>query len=187
MKPPSAQREAAREAPTVAASRRRGAWFIAVFLGVIGAFYVFSQFGVFQSVIAPGSMRLSALSAAPFIRLLGDPVDVNGTMLVSPRGRVEVQYGCDALEPIVYFIAAVLAFPATWRGRLFGIAVGVPALFALNIVRIASLYFIATRRADWFDVAHRDLWQPIFIAATLALWMAWAMLHSGARAARPAP
>lgn len=161
---------------------RREIGFITVFLGTIGAFYVLSQLGVFVNVIAPGSMRLSALSAAPAIRVLGDAVDVEGTNLVSTHGQVDVHYGCDALEPIVYLVAAIVAFPARWRHRWVGIGAGIAALFVLNIARIVSLYFIATRRPDWFDAAHRVVWQPLFIVATLGLWFAWVMLLPTSRA-----
>lgn len=157
-----------------------------MFLGLIGVFYVFSQLGVFERVIAPASLRLSAAASAPIIRIFGDDVRVNGSTLSSSRGEVEVAYGCDALEPMVYFAAAVLAFPAPWRKRLPALAAGLPLLFALNIVRVVSLYLIATRRPTWFEFAHRDLWQPIFIVATLLLWFAWIMLLPRARAPIPA-
>ena len=153
------------------------------------AYYVFSQLGVFLKVIAPGSIRLSAVVSAPFIRALGDDVTVRGTMLSSPEGQVEVHYGCDALEPIVYFSAAIVAFPASWRRRLIGLALGVPMLFVLNISRIVSLYFVQTRRPDWFEAAHLDIWQPLFIVATLGLWFTWVMLLPKPRApeTKPAP
>ncbi len=187
MNPDSRTESAATGPPNKAAPKRSGLRFVVVFLGLLGAFYLFSQLGVFVKVIAPGSIRLSALASAPVIRLLGDAVDVRGTMLVSPKGQVEVHYGCDALEPLVYFSAAVIAFPASWRRRLLGIAAGIPVLFVLNIARIVSLYFIATRSPDWFETAHLVIWQPLFIAATLALWFAWVMLLPRSRtlAARP--
>lgn len=172
-----------------ARSRRAGLRFVAVFIGIVLAFYIFSQLGVFTKVVAPASMRFSAVTSEPVIRLVDGDVVRRDTVLSSSRGQVDVHFGCDALEPIVYFGAAVMAFPAAWKRRLIGLALGIPALFVLNIARIVSLYFVATRRPDWFDAAHRDIWQPLFIAATLGLWFTWVMLlpRAGGHRASPGP
>lgn len=168
-------------------SRRPGVWFVVIFLGILGGFYVFSQLRVFDEVIAPASLRVSAVASGPILNLLGEQAVVTGTRLASARGHVDVSFGCDALEPIVYFAAAVLAFPARWRRRLVGLVIGVPALFALNILRIVTLYYVATRAPGWFDAAHVDVGQPIFIVLTLGLWFAWVMLLSDIRRKPPSP
>jgi exosortase/archaeosortase family protein len=161
--------------------RRPGVWFLPIFLGILAGFYVFGQLGVFSRVVAPASLRASALAAAPIIRLLGDPVTVEGVRLSSARGAVDVALGCDALEPIVYFVAAVVAFPAPWRRRVLGVVLGIPALFLLNAARIAGLYLVLTRRPAWFETAHIDVSQPLFILVTFGTWFAWVMLLSNNR------
>lgn len=175
----TADREEAR--PGGAVPRRAGLRFVVVFIAIVLAFYIFSQLGVFAKVIAPASMRLSARASEPVIRLVDGDITRRDTVLASSKGQVDVHFGCDALEPIVYFAAAVIAFPSPWMRRLIALAIGIPALFLLNIARIVSLYFVATRRPDWFDAAHHDIWQPLFIAATLALWFTWVMLLPNAR------
>jgi exosortase/archaeosortase family protein len=173
--------------PGGVSQRRAGARFIGVFVGIVLAFYIFSQLGVFTKVVAPASMRFSAVTSEPVIRLVDGDVVRRDTVLSSSRGQVDVHFGCDALEPIVYFAAAVIAFPAAWGRRFIALALGIPALFVLNIARIVSLYFVSTRHPDWFDAAHRDIWQPLFIAATLGLWFAWVMLLPRPRAPRASP
>lgn len=176
-------RHAAAVPPPRAGSRRASVLFVVGFVGIVLAFYIFSQLGVFERVIAPASLRTSAAASEPFIRFVDGDLVRRGTVLASSKGQVDVHYGCDALEPIVYFAAAVIAFPAPWRRRVLGLVLGIPVIFLLNIARIVSLYFVATRRPDWFEAAHLDVWQPLFIAATLAVWFTWVMLlpKAGAR------
>ena len=78
------------------------------------------------------------------------------------------------------FFEAVLAFPARVKAKRWGIAIGVPALTLLNLVRIVSLYVIGVHFHSLFEAAHLGVWQTVFILATIVLWFVWAL-----RATRP--
>ncbi|HOJ69244.1 MAG TPA: archaeosortase/exosortase family protein [Candidatus Hydrogenedentes bacterium] len=82
---------------------------------------------------------------------------------------------CGAIEIMAIFIAAVLAFPATWRSRLIGLVAGVPLMYLVNIFRLFCLAIIGaldpTRK--WFTFAHEYVWQAVFIIFVVAVWMAW--------------
>ena len=84
-----------------------------------------------------------------------------------------IRRGCDALEPSWLFSAAVLAFPATWRRRLFGILVGVSLILTLNLVRIVSLYFFGVHTPAFFEIIHLEVWPVLFIIAALCTWLTW--------------
>lgn len=53
------------------------------------------------------------------------------------------------------YLAAVLAYPAPWLRKFTGALKGIATLLALNIVRIAILYFLFG--TGWFDVVHDDI------------------------------
>ena len=58
--------------------------------------------------------------------------------------------------------------------RFSGVLVGVLGLFALNQLRIVSLYFAGIHTPDLFEMLHLEVWQMLFIAASVGLWLAWA-------------
>lgn len=86
---------------------------------------------------------------------------------------------CGAIACMAIFVAAVLAFPARWRSRLAGIAIGIPALYAINCFRLACLALIgawdfgAGSGGKWFTFAHEYVWQGIYLIFVVALWIGW--------------
>ncbi len=82
---------------------------------------------------------------------------------------------CGAIEIMAIFIAAVLAFPATWASRLIGLAIGVPLMYLVNIFRLFCLAIIGALDPSrkWFTFAHEYVWQAVFIIFVVAVWMAW--------------
>jgi len=74
---------------------------------------------------------------------------------------------------MILLSAAMLAFPAPWGRRFGGIALGGIAIQALNIVRIASLFYLSRWNAAWFEWAHLYLWQPLIMVDVLVVWLVW--------------
>jgi exosortase H (IPTLxxWG-CTERM-specific) len=129
--------------------------------------------------------RYARLSAF-VLNVAGYDVRVYGSIINSQEFAVRVVRGCDAMEAKAMFVAAILAFPAPWRRKALGIAVGLPALVVANTLRIAALYAIGVHAPGWFDVSHLDVGQAIFIIVTVALWLvwlSWAVARSGVRQA----
>jgi exosortase/archaeosortase family protein len=56
---------------------------------------------------------------------------------------------------------------------MLGIAIGIVALFALNLVRTVSLFYIGAHFPDFLDTAHVLIWQSVMILAAIALWLFW--------------
>ena len=73
------------------------------------------------------------------ISLLGMSVSAQGKFLQLSHAVMEVKFGCNGLEAILLFVAAVLAYPASWKMRAAGIFVGSALLQLFNLVRIAVL------------------------------------------------
>jgi exosortase family protein XrtM len=96
-------------------------------------------------------------------------------MISSPRGAVEVKRGCDAVEPLVLFCAAVIAFPVSLRRKISGIALGTVVLLVLNLLRIVTLYFVSVHAPRFFELMHVEVWQALFIFLALGLWAIWAL------------
>ncbi len=113
-------------------------------------------------------------SAAGFLlELLGFRIQVVGPAIFIDGTAVQVARGCDAMEPIALYIAAVIAIGVPLRAKLWGLGLGVPLLMALNLMRIVALSIISVRKKDWFDAAHLTVGQTVFVLCTLALWFVW--------------
>jgi len=85
---------------------------------------------------------------------------------------------CGALPSMSIYLAALLAFPATWRQRLVGVLIGAPLLYAVNIARLVCLAFIGAyaENTDVFEFAHQYVWQAVYILIVVGVWLLWVEL-----------
>ncbi|MBN2310717.1 MAG: archaeosortase/exosortase family protein [Candidatus Hydrogenedentes bacterium] len=90
--------------------------------------------------------------------------------------RFSVVPDCGALPAMSIFFAAVVAFPVRWRKRLVGIVLGLPLLYAVNVLRLACLAFLGayTGGGDLFTFAHEYGWQGIYLVFVVGVWLLWA-------------
>ena len=129
-------------------------------------------------------LSVYASLAGAVLDVIGFDIVVTGQMISIEGTPVRVVRGCDAMEPIAMFVAAVLAVQAgTWRTKVVGILGGVGILVAANLLRIIILTFISYRFPSIFDTAHELVGQTLFILLTLGLWFGWVVWASN-RAAR---
>lgn len=87
--------------------------------------------------------------------------------------NVTILAGCNGLEAMIVLFAAILAYPAPWKHRALGIAVGVVAIQVLNLVRIVSLFYIGQWNARVFEWAHLYAWQVLIMLDVLIVWLLW--------------
>jgi len=119
---------------------------------------------------------LNADASAAILRLFGTPARADGISVraAEPSFGLTVAQGCDAIQPAILFLCAVLASPVLFRSKWPGILVGVPLLLLLNQVRIVTLFYIGAYHNDLFEIMHIDVWQALFIALALFFWLTWA-------------
>lgn len=86
---------------------------------------------------------------------------------------IEIVAGCNGLEAVAILIAALFAFPASWRQRFIGLGIGFLAIQVLNLVRIISLFYMGMWDMRWFDWFHEYLWQALIILDALLVWLLW--------------
>ena len=106
--------------------------------------------------------QLSSGDAAPILRSL-----TNGF-------AVEIQAGCNGVEACITLAAAIVAFPASWRYRIAGLALGFIAVQALNLVRVISLFYLGQWSMKAFEFAHLYLWQALILIDALVVFLVWA-------------
>jgi exosortase H (IPTLxxWG-CTERM-specific) len=170
------------EAGSVWQQHRREITFLVLFLVVLGgSFALISVNWVNDHVIEPFTADVARASGAG-LNLLGQQVTLQGTVIQGHRFAVNIRNGCNGVEAMLIYLAAVLAFPASWRARLLGLALGVVAIQLVNLVRVIALYLTGVYFPKIFDASHTVIWQSIVILFGVLLWILWAN-----RWAAPAP
>jgi exosortase/archaeosortase family protein len=168
--------------------RRARLRFAGVFVVVGGALltlysFPYAEHGLHESWFAR-YLALYAQLAGLVLHLFDSGVRVVGNDLVG-RVSLTVAKNCDAMDVSLLFTAAVVAFPARWSRRLAGIAIGVLILTIVNVLRIASLYYVDLRWPSAFETIHAEVW-PLAIVAIAAgafvVWSRWAQQQALERA-----
>lgn len=153
---------------------RRELTFLVLFVVLLGgSFTLISLNWVNDNVIEPFTGGIAKVSGAT-LDLLGQDVRMEGTVIRGRRFAVNIRNGCNGVEAMLIFLAAVLAFPAPWRARLLGLALGVVAIQAVNLVRVVALYLTGAYFPSWFDASHTVVWQTVVILFSVLLWIVWA-------------
>jgi exosortase/archaeosortase family protein len=105
------------------------------------------------------------------IELIGIGVTSSGPFLHLHSAVMEVKFGCNGLEAILLFCAAVLAYPASWKQRVYGIVLGSTLLQFFNLLRIALLAWVLEFHRDIFDVMHEYITQSIMIVIAFVVFL----------------
>jgi exosortase family protein XrtM len=140
----------------------------------------------------------SAAIAQPCVWLItqiapGEGVAAVHGSLRSATATLQIVRGCDGAGVTFLMMAAVAASRPPWMQAAVGLAVAIVLTYALNLVRVALLYFVVSSHPDLFGVMH-DYALPaaIVLACGLAFskWASWSLhpqarAHSGAAASTP--
>ncbi len=147
--------------------------FLLVFLVLLaGGFTVISLNWVNDHAVEPFTAGVAQASGAA-LSILGQDVTMQGTVIRSSRFAVNIRNGCNGIEAMLIFLAAVLAFPASWRSRPIGLALGILAIQIVNLVRVVALFLTGIYFPRIFDSSHTVIWQTIVILFGVLLWIFW--------------
>jgi exosortase H (IPTLxxWG-CTERM-specific) len=153
---------------------RREIQFLVLFVVLLGGgFTLISVNWVNDHAIEPFTAAIARASGAA-LNVLGQHVSMNGTVIRSPRFAVNIRNGCNGVEAMLIFLAAVLAFPASWKSRLAGLGLGILAIQLVNLVRVVALFLTGVYFPRIFDTSHTVIWQTIVILFGVLLWIFWA-------------
>ena len=124
--------------------------------------------------VVPWTNTLASISAA-LVKLFDPSVIAQGKVLQSARNgfAVSIEAGCNGVEATIVLLAAILAFPASWKRKLLGLAIGVIAVQGLNIVRVISLFYLGQWNFDVFEWAHLYVWQALIMLDVMIVWLLW--------------
>lgn len=148
--------------------------FLALFLVILSTgFTLISLNAVNDHVIEPFTAGVAKASGIA-LDLIGQDVTMNGTRIRNARFAVNIRNGCNGVETMIIFLAAVVAFPAPWRARAWGLVLGIVAIQIVNLIRVVALFLTGAYFPRFFDSSHTVVWQTIVIAFGVLLWIFWA-------------
>jgi exosortase H (IPTLxxWG-CTERM-specific) len=122
----------------------------------------------------------NALMAGRLLRLLGAEPSVQGALISADGFHVRVIGECSAVFVCLLFLSFVLAYPASVKHKTIGLLCGIPALNAINLLRIALVFLVGMKWPAMFKYAHVYLGQILIIVCVLSGCMVW--LRSAGRA-----
>lgn len=153
---------------------RRELTFLMLFLLLLGGgFTAISVNWVNDHGVEPFTAGVTQASGAT-LNLLGQNVTLHGTVIRGSRFAVNIRNGCNGIEAMLIFLAAMLAFPASWKSRLIGLTLGILVIQIVNLVRVIALYLTGVYFPRIFDSSHTVIWQTIVVLFAVLLWIFWA-------------
>ena len=114
------------------------------------------------------------MSATVMTLFDGDVISYGRVLQSKATGfGVSIEAGCNGVEAAIILIAGMLAFPANGKLKVTGIAIGVAAIQAANLLRVITLYYLGKWNMDVFEFAHLYLWQALIMLDVLIVWLLW--------------
>lgn len=93
--------------------------------------------------------------------------------VITGGATVAVMRGCEGVEGMLLLIAAICSFPARIPPKIYGIISGILIIYALNLLRIAGLYYTNRYRPDMFDMMHIYVGQTVIIIISMIFFIFW--------------
>jgi len=154
-------------------ARRASVRFGILFLLLVSLFTYLASTQIAWKYVHDPLCEWVAWTAVPFLALWGEASSA-GSLLNLDGFSVSIVDACDGVLPSYIYLSAVIAFPSRWRDKLWGILLGLPAIFLINLIRVVTLVIVGARWPDLFEGVHIYVWQALVIALSMALWILWA-------------
>ncbi|GIW45556.1 MAG: hypothetical protein KatS3mg077_2838 [Candidatus Binatia bacterium] len=153
---------------------------VATFLGIILAVFAATDYAPladrlnFAEWMAQFATWASSFLLRALGPVLGFAISVQGTRITAGGFAVDVTEACSGVVPTAIYGAAVLAYPASWRARAIGLALGTVVIHTLNVLRVVGLFLVGLFANPYFHYTHVYLAQALVIVVAVATWVYWA-------------
>jgi exosortase/archaeosortase family protein len=95
-------------------------------------------------------------------------------MIKTSIGSIDVSWDSTGWKSLYAMTALILATPLNRSYKLKFLAIALPVIFIVNILRIVTTTMISTAYGmQYFDFVHLFLWREGLISAVVALWAIW--------------
>jgi exosortase/archaeosortase family protein len=133
-----------------------------------------------MSGVAPPLVALAPLTGlvASLVQAMLHPLGIEavragGTLYVPGVFGYEITVGCTGLVAGAVLTVAIVASPGARAAKTWGLLVGVPLVLAVNLLRLAHLFYIGIHAPWRFALAHSVVWEGAVVLVTFGVWLAW--------------
>lgn len=150
--------------------------FFFIFLGTqLGLFALVQLTLVKHYLVLPWTSLLTRACASIVTQFDANAAAMGKVLWNPATGQgVSIEPGCNGVEAYIILVAAIAAFPATWRDRLWGLVLGFAAIQGINVLRVISLFYLGQWSEAAFHLFHTYLWQGLIMLDVLVFWLVWA-------------
>lgn len=156
--------------------------FILVFIGLQTAWSKAS--GTWLEALIIGEMTVRP--AASWIGLITPSVGAQaiGYSIKAPGGGMNVINGCEGLDVLFLLFSAFVVYPAIWYRWVGALATGVVLVWALNQVRVVSLFYAGRHDKEAFALLHGTV-APLILISLVAVFFAAFVRWAGRGGIKP--
>jgi len=146
--------------------------FALTYLVLMGAFFILIGFDPVLKLFDINGLYTHAIVAitASILSILGIASTCQGSIIELFSISLDVKFGCNGLEAVMIYSVAVIAFPASWKKKLIGIASGFAVIQIVNILRIVGLAYSGIHARNLFEYIHIYIAQGMMIAISLGVF-----------------
>jgi archaeosortase B (VPXXXP-CTERM-specific) len=149
--------------------------FVLIFLGLLTLFSLLFSLTANNLLYPPCTKLVIATTRVVglVLNFLGMETQVKQQFLTLENFGIEVVVECTGLHEIFIFLAAILAYPANLKKKFWGVLLGIPFIFLVNIVRMVFITAISNYKPSAFQFLHLYFWQVTLIMIILCAWILW--------------
>lgn len=107
------------------------------------------------------------------LKLFGMTVNISGRVVSLNNFSMEVVGECTGLYEMLIFLAAMIAYPASYKKKLIGAGLGLPLLYVINVIRMMFIAVVGNWSPQTFDFMHMYFWQVAMILIIVSVWVLW--------------
>jgi exosortase/archaeosortase family protein len=108
------------------------------------------------------------------LEIFGYNIEIYGKLIKAVGGTsIHLDRGCLGRNPQGLFIGFILAFPGSFKNKLWYIPLGLMVITLLNIVRIIALFITNNCCAEYMDLNHHYIFKIIVYFFIFLMWYIW--------------
>jgi exosortase family protein XrtF len=99
-------------------------------------------------------------------------------LIINGVESVKVGNRCNGLFTMVIYAGFIIAYPGSWRSKMFFVPIGIFMIFLSNVIRIGVLALNWIHYRSTFDFNHKYTYTFIVYGVVCVLWMWWINKYS---------
>ena len=159
-----------------ARANRDAITYVSLFITLCVLFYLIYYLTISSSATLARVTEITASILGGVFALGGAQVAVDGSIVTISGFSLEIIDECTAIFSSIVYSACILAYPTSLKNKGIGLAIGVPALYAINIFRLVVITLVGLSAPQFFDFVHVYLWQASFIIFVVIIFLLWLKL-----------